>query len=159
MHKVFEEYTVGCLWIVGRGSQNRQGKVQGRKNIWNWVWRAFCGGLRTLDFILYTGRHLSSSIRWCVSLCLNVAAHVWESVCLYAPSCKSKCLFCLSGGPCVSACVSVCLWEHTAWTLLSGSQPPPHHLLCLLSLLTLPSLAEIKGETKTQVWNAGGSGV
>ena len=66
-----------------------------------------------------TARQLSLSQReetvWqCVSVCLNVGAHVWESMCLYASSSKSKCLFCLSGDPCVSACVSDCLWEHAA---------------------------------------------
>lgn len=41
----------------------------------------------------------------CVCL-LDVGAHVWESVCFCASSCKSKCSLCLSGGLCVSAHVS-----------------------------------------------------
>lgn len=54
----------------------------------------------------------------CVTVCVCLpecgGTCVGESVCVYASSSKSKCLFCLSGGLYLSACVSVCLWEHTA---------------------------------------------
>lgn len=38
------------------------------------------------------------TVRRCVSVCLNVGEHVWESACFCASSFKSKCSLCLSQG-------------------------------------------------------------